>query len=121
MIKSFLDLRSWQESHKLALEIYGLTNQFPEEERYGLISQMRRAAVSVPSNIAEGMGRSGSKELIRFMINARGSIQELLYQILLAKDLGFIGQDEYDNLTKRFNGLNAGLNAHISSLSRYKY
>lgn len=115
-ISSFQDLRTWREGHELTLEIYRVTNSFPTEERYGLTSQIRRAAVSVPSNIAEGMGRYGTKDFVRFLINSRGSLQEVLYQLLLARDLGYINQDNYENITKRYNGLCVGINVHIDRL-----
>ncbi|MEI6510755.1 MAG: four helix bundle protein [Candidatus Uhrbacteria bacterium] len=117
-IKSFKDLRTWQESHLLTLEIYRLSKSWPREESYGLTSQIRRAAASIPSNIAEGMGRGSTKDLIRFLINARGSIQEVIYQLLLAKDLGYISPDDFDKTQNRYSGLNAGNNSHMAELSR---
>jgi four helix bundle protein len=89
-IKSFQDLNIWREAHQLTLEIYKITKEFPKEEVYGLISQLRRAAISIPSNIAEGMGRKSTKELLNFIYNARGSLSELIYYLILAKDLGYI-------------------------------
>lgn len=89
-IKSFQDLNIWQEAHRLALEVYRITKLFPKEEIYGLISQLRRAAISIPSNIAEGMGRNTTKELLNFIYNARGSLSEVLYYLILSKDLGYI-------------------------------
>ena len=118
-VKSFFDLRTWQEGHQLALEIYRATKEWPREEQYGLTSQIRRAAISVPSNIAEGMGRGSSKDFTRFLVTSRGSIQEVLYQLLLAKDLGYSHQDFYQKISSRYNGLAAGMNAHISKLQKY--
>lgn len=115
-IKSFFDLRTWKQSHELTLEIYRQTARFPKEELYGLTSQLRRAAVSIPSNIAEGMGRHGTKDLIRFLIQARGSIQEVIYQLYLSKELGYILPDECEQLIAKYDGVGMGLNAHIAKL-----
>jgi len=115
-IKSFYDLRSWQEAKDLAVIIYQVTSNFPDTEKYGLISQLRRASVSVPSNIAEGMGRSGTKDLIRFIVNARGSVYEILSQLEISKELQFIEDNDYKLLIKRYNGLAAGINTHINRL-----
>lgn len=87
--KSFEDLIVWQKAHQLTLSIYGMTKSFPREEIFGLSSQMRRAAVSVPSNIAEGFQRSGTKDKIRFFNIAQGSLEELRYQLILTRDLQF--------------------------------
>jgi four helix bundle protein len=84
-------LLAWQESMALAKLIYALTATFPREELYGLASQMRRAAVSVPSNIAEGAARLGQKEFLHFLNIARGSLSELDTQLLLARELGYAG------------------------------
>lgn len=89
-ISSFRDLKAWQESHSLALSIYRLTRYFPKEEIYGLTNQMRRCAVSVPSNIAEGFARQGSREKTQFYYVAKALLTELESQLLLAKDLGYI-------------------------------
>lgn len=118
-VKSFTDLRTWQEAHSLTLEIYRLTALFPKTETYGLVSQLRRAVSSIPTNIAEGMGRASTKDFIRFLMHSRGSSQEVLYQILLAKDLGYIQEDVHATLSVRLNGLAAGINAHIASLERF--
>lgn len=90
VIKTHKDLTVWQEAMKLAKEVYQLTSNFPKEEVYGLTSQMRRAAVSVPSNIAEGAARSSSREFTQFLYIALGSLSELETQWLLAKELGMI-------------------------------
>ena len=83
------DLDVWKESINLAKEIYALTEEFPKEELYGLTSQIRRAAVSVPSNIAEGAARNSNKEYIRFLYISLGSLSELETQIILAREFGF--------------------------------
>jgi four helix bundle protein len=87
------DLLAWQEGMKLAEAIYALTSGFPPEERFGRSSQMRRASVSVPCNIAEGAARATKKELLHFLIVARGSSSELDTQLILAKRLNFPGDD----------------------------
>ena len=99
MIKSFTDLTAWKEAHKLTLIIYKETQLFPEIETYGLTSQMRRAAVSVTSNIAEGFGRNSSKDRLHFWVIADGSLYELKSQIILAKDLGYITHIQYQEIT----------------------
>lgn len=89
-IKDFTDLVAWQEAHKLALETYKITKTFPSDEKFGLISQMRRAAVSITSNIAEGFGRQNPGEKIQFYAMAQASDSELKNQLILSKDLGYI-------------------------------
>jgi four helix bundle protein len=89
MIQSFRDLQIWQKSMKLAVAVYRLTREFPREELYGLTSQIRRSAVSVPSNIAEGQGRLNLGEFRQFLGIARGSSCELQTQLEIASDLGF--------------------------------
>jgi four helix bundle protein len=89
-IKTFRDLIAWQRAMQLAKEVYKATSLIPDSERFGLTSQMRRAAVSIPSNIAEGHGRQSLQDYIRFLKTARGSLMELQTQMLLAQDLGFI-------------------------------
>src|SRR3989344_1432910 len=93
-IKDFTDLLAWREGHTLVLLIYKLTKGFPREEAFGLVSQMRRAAGSITSNIAEGFGRHGYKEKVQFYYLAQGSLIELKNQILIAKDVGYISKDE---------------------------
>src|SRR5512133_785624 len=86
-IQSYKELQAWQFSYKLAKEIYALTKEFPSEERFGLISQLRRASVSVPSNIAEGYHRRSRGEYLQFCHIAYGSLNEVETQLMLAKDL----------------------------------
>ncbi len=89
-IKRFEDLEVWRKAHRLALETYKITKDFPPEERFGLVSQMRRSAVSVPANITEGFRKRGSKDKINFYNIAQASLDELYYYIILSKDLDFI-------------------------------
>jgi four helix bundle protein len=93
-LKSFRDLLIWQKSHKLVIEIYKLTDQLPKEEIFGLTSQIRRSAVSIPANIAEGFARTGIKDKLRFYNIAAGSLNELGYYLILIKDLGFVETTE---------------------------
>jgi four helix bundle protein len=94
-LQNFKTLKVWEKGHKLALAVYKMTARFPKNEMYGLTSQMRRAAASIPANIAEGCGRSGRAELGRFLHVAAGSASELEYHLLLAHDLAFPGDPEY--------------------------
>jgi four helix bundle protein len=108
----FRKLGTWQRAHKLALQVYQSTQGFPESERYGLMTQLRRAAVSVVSNIAEGAGRRNDRELARFLSIARGSVRELECQLLLSRDLGYIGSADWgvldadtQEVSRMLNGL----------------
>jgi four helix bundle protein len=92
-VRNFEELDVWQAAHRLTLDVYKITSSLPQSEMYGLASQMRRAAVSVPSNIAEGFGRIGKKEKLQFYNIAQGSLSELRYDFILAKDLGYIKEN----------------------------
>lgn len=94
-IKSFIDLTVWKEGHKLVLMVYKETNTFPKEEMYSLIDQLRRAVISITSNIAEGFGRHSYKEKIQFYYMSSGSLSEARNQFIIAKDLGYISQEKY--------------------------
>jgi len=100
-IKEFTDLVSWQESHKLVVNIYKLTKKFPKNEIFGLTSQMQRSAVSITSNIAEGFGRQRYKEKVQFYYMSQGSLTELKNQLLIAKDIGYIDQKEYNKIQEQ--------------------
>jgi four helix bundle protein len=100
-MKDFRQLKVWEKSHQLTLTIYRITASFPREETYGLASQIRRAASSIPSNIAEGCGRDGDPELARFCIIARGSASELEYALLLARDLMLLSSNDYETLSQQ--------------------
>ncbi len=99
-------------------KIYKLTRSFPEEERYCLVSQMRRAAISVPSNIAEGNGRGHSKEYLHFLYNARGSLMELRTQIDISKRLDYLSEEDYSTLIESYEILRRMLMNLISSIRR---
>src|SRR5438093_3118243 len=100
-MKDFRKLQVWAKAHQLALTLYHVTASFPRDETDGLSSQIRRAASSIPSNIAEGCGREGDAELSRFCIIARGSARELEYQLLLARDLKLIPPNDYEHLSQQ--------------------
>lgn len=94
----YRQLRVWQKAHAVVLRIYKETAGFPPEERFGLTAQMRRSAASVPTNIAEGAGRGSNAMLAQFVSIAAGSASELDYQLLMARDLGFMGDEVYNTL-----------------------
>jgi four helix bundle protein len=102
-IRSFTDLLAWQMAHKLLLVIYKTTKKFPKEELFCLVPQMRRAVLSITSNIAEGFGRQGYKEKIQFYYLAQGSLTELKNQILVAKDVGYLDKDDLKDLVEQAN------------------
>lgn len=87
----FTDLIVWQKAHAFVLAVYRLTGRFPPDERFGLTSQLRRAAVSIPANIAEGFRRTGQLDKARFLNIAQGSLEECRYYLILARDLGYAG------------------------------
>ena len=97
-IRNFTDLETWQEGHKLAVKIYGITILFPKSEMFGLTDQMRRCAVSITSNIAEGFSRFSIKEKLQFFRISAGSLTELQNQLIIAKDVGFIKTDNFESL-----------------------
>jgi four helix bundle protein len=112
----FRNLRVWQRAHQLTLDLYGDTRTFPKEERYRLTSQLRRAAVSIPANIAEGCGRNGDTELARFLTIARGSASELDYFLLLAHDLGYLKSSRYEQLAEEVHGISRMLTNFVDRL-----
>jgi four helix bundle protein len=111
-IKSFIDLHAWQEGHRLVLEVYSLTENFPDREIFGITNQMRRAVVSVTSNISEGFSRKSDKDKSRFYSMALGLLTELQNQTIIARDVGYCGQGEFAKIkdtsiivSKLINGL----------------
>ena len=118
-IQSFTDLNAWKEGHKLALMIYEITKRFPREEMFGLTSQLRRATVSITSNLAEGFSRQSYKEKTHFYAMSLGSITEVQNQILIAKDVKYISNNEFQTIAqqtvivhKLVNGLIKGAKSH---------
>ena len=111
---TFHDLRVWQEAMTLTEEIYRATAQFPKHETYGLSSQMRRATVSVPSNIAEGKGHRSDPEFVRFLFHARGSLLELETQILIARRLQYLSEEKAGERGRHADGIGRDLNALIN-------
>jgi len=119
--KGYRDLIVWQKGYDLCLRIYELTRDYPKEELYGLTSQTRRAAVSVPANIAEGQGRQGKQEFKQFLYIAQASLSELETHLLLGKDLRFISEEvffEVDNLRKDVARLLTGLIRSLATGNR---
>ena len=116
-MKDFRDLRVWQAAHQLTLAIYKMTAKFPREELYGLTSQIRRCSASIVANIAEGCGRRGNAEFHRFLQIAAGSASELDYHLLLAHDLRFVGDAEYQKLATSLGQLRRMLSALLSKVA----
>ncbi len=112
-IRSFTDLEAWKESHKLVLMIYKVTKDFPKEEIFGLISQLRRAAISIVSNIAEGFSRNSQKEKIQFYFIAKSSNTEIQSQLLVAKDLGYLNEKDFSNIAEQSIKVNKLINGLI--------
>ncbi len=113
---SFRDLRVWQEAMKLTTEIYRDTAKFPKHEVYGLSQQMRRAAVSVPSNIAEGKGHRSDREFSHFLLHARGSLLELQTQLLIAEELQYLAKEDAQHLLAMAEGVGRALSGLINSM-----
>jgi len=111
--KSFKDLLVWQKAHELVMEIYKITKTFPQEERFGLVSQMRRGAVSIPSNIAEGFVKRSIRDKSNFYNVAQGSLEELKYYLILSEDLGYA---QNENLLLKADEVGKLLNRLLSSL-----
>jgi four helix bundle protein len=112
-IKNFKDLQVWQEGHKLVLLVYKMTKIFPKEELFGLTSQLRRAAVSITSNIAEGFSRDSYKEKTRFYSMAHGSLTEVENQIMIAFDIGYLNKLDFKETTEQLDIVHRLLNAFI--------
>ncbi len=113
-MKDYKELDVWQSARKLVVAVYKFTSGFPKEEVYGLTSQIRRCAVSIPSNIAEGVGRNFAKETIQFLHISRGSIYELETQLIIAKDLGYLDDEKLNKLNELLTKTRMLLNGFIS-------
>lgn len=112
-IKSFTDLIVWTEAHKLVLFVYIATKVFPKDERFGITSQMRRAAVSITSNIAEGFSRESYKEKVQFYAIAHGSLTELENQFLISRDVGYLSAQDFKRIIEQAKNVHKLLNAFI--------
>lgn len=112
-MKGFKELLVWRKAHEMTMAVYLVTKAFPGEERYGLTSQLRRSASSIPSNIAEGCGRRSDREMARFLQIARGSASEVEYQVLLARDLHYLREQEFRRLSFQADELQRMLTALI--------
>lgn len=115
-MKDFRTQAIWQRSHKLTLELYRATQKFPKEEIFGLTSQLRRAVSSIPTNIAEGCGRRTNAELANFLNIASGSASEVEYEILLAKEVGYITAEQCEVWTNEIRELRSMLAAYMKKL-----
>ena len=112
------DLKVFQDSHALTLALYKITKDFPSDERFGLISQIRRASSSICANMIEGSHRNNKNEYRQFVGIARGSVGELKYHLLLAKDLGYIDTKHYENIINQINSISKMLYNLIKSLEK---
>lgn len=116
-IKSFRDLKVRQKAHQLVLLVYRLTKKYPREEQFGLVSRSRRAVVSIASNVVEGFKKKSKKDSRNFYNISEGSLEETKYQLLLAKDLGYIGSEEFDEVIGNCEEVGRMLNGWIESQS----
>ncbi len=116
-VTSYRDLIAWQKAMDAVTDVYRLTDSFPQREQFGLTNQARRAAVSVPSNIAEGQGRGTTKDYIHFLYISRGSLQELETQLMIAERLGFAPPDQVQPLLARTTEVSRILSGLINALS----
>ena len=112
----YKDLKFWQLSRSFCKEIYNITHHFPEEEKFGLVSQLRRTIISVPSNIAEGAGRNTNKDFSRFLQISLGSCYEIETQLILSFDLGFVNQSNFDKLNNQLQQIIKMMSKFNSSL-----
>lgn len=116
MLKSYRDLDLWKKAHSVVLEVYRLTNLFPRNEQFGVVSQLRRSAASIPANIAEGYGRRSTKELLQFLGVANGSLEELRYFLLLSRDLRYLSHEAHEVLERDLKSVAQMMQALTKSL-----
>ncbi len=117
-IKTFKDLMVWQQAHEVVLKIYQVTKKFPQEERYNLVVQIRRAAISVASNIVEGFNRFSVKDSLHFYNFAKASLEEIKYQLLIARDLSYLSPVDYQETLALTEKVGKMLNAWVKSQIR---
>lgn len=118
MGNSFKNLKAWQEGHNLVLAIYKITKNFPQDEKYRLVDQLCRAASSVPANLVEGGARHTKREYLQFAYQAKGSLEETKYHLLLSKDLNYINEAEYTDLLTQADRAATLINGLISYLKK---
>jgi len=118
MVQSYRDLIAWNKAMELVTEIYRVTKKFPKEEVFGLVRQLRRSAISIPSNIAEGKGRLSKGEFRQFLGNARGSLAEVETQILIAQNLFYLDESETNRLLTKVEEVGKVLNGLISAVKK---
>lgn len=114
--KSFKDLECWQRAHEFVKAVYQVTKRFPEDERYGLTSQFRRAAVSIAANICEGYRKMSKADKLRFMNIAQGSLEECRYYVILSLDIEYVDQATHDRLEYLINGASWKLNGYVDGI-----
>ena len=117
-MKDYKNFTVWQKSHQLTLDVHKVLNDFPKEEIFGLVSQMKRSSSSIPTNIAEGCGRNSDKDFARFLIIAFGSANELEYQFILSRDLNFINNEVSEKFLFQIEEIKKMLNSLISKLNK---
>ncbi len=117
-MRDYKKIVAWQRGHQLTLEVYQCSKSFPADERFGMASQVRRAASSTPANIAEGSGRNTNKDYLRFLSIALGSLKETEYFLLLAHDLSYLEPGDHAKITKTVNGTFAALLGLIKAVER---
>jgi len=115
-MRNYEELMVWQKAHRMVMDIYRVTRDFPDDERFGLVSQLRRSAASIPANIAEGCGRNGDRDFTRFLSIAAGSASETHYHIFLAHDLKFINENEYIELDRQIREIKQMLHGFMQKL-----
>jgi len=117
-MRDFRKLDVWHEAHQFVIDAYRASSSFPQREAFGITSQLRRSAASIPANIAEGCGRTGEAELTRFLRIAAGSASESEYYLLLAKDLGYLKDDDYKSLEKQVCRLKRMIFGLVNSMNK---
>lgn len=117
-VRSYEDLRVWNDAVALVAALYDATRGFPPDERFGLTSQVRRAGVSIPSNIAEGWGRGAHADYVRFLRMARGSLYEVRTQLVIARTIGLLGEERFVELDTRIEAVRRQLHALIGAVER---
>ena len=116
-MRDFKELKVWQKSHQMVVKVYHMTRKFPQDERFGLIAQLRRSSASIPANIAEGCGRGSVRDFSRFLSIAAGSASETEYHFLLAYELNYLEKKDYMILDQQINEIKRMLNAFIQKLT----